>query len=185
MISSERAWVLVSLLWYFIHLQWRALFFLHLAHKRCEKFKSVLPCFYPRHWGCQVCFYMFKWKKLSLVQSKTSASLTNSKHTELFEPCFVCLWELTWFTAFFVNIILSIQGENMCAGSIGSTFCTFYFVPYRLKENVGFAYESMGLLGFKKKPRIIMYTYKYCMWSKCYGSHLWWNMYVFPRIRPS
>lgn len=59
----------------------------------------------------------------------------------------------------------------MCAGSIGSTFCAFCFVTYRLKENIGFAYESMGLLRLKKLG-IIVSEYKYCMWSKCYGSHL-------------
>lgn len=87
-----------------------------------------------------------------LKQSKASTSLTNSKYVELFEHIALCTFEksLDSLTAFFVNKISFTQGESTCAGSIGSTFCTFGFVPYRKKENVGFAYESMGLLRLKK-----------------------------------
>lgn len=166
---------------------WGPCFFPHLARKK-KVWEIQVTATLLLSEALNICKFVFvnvfKQRKLPLVQSETSASLTNSKHMEPFEYCIVCLWGITGFTAFFINIIPSIQAESICAGSIGSTFCTFCFVPYRLKENVGFAYESMGLLRLKK-PRIIMYKHKYCMWSKCYGSHLWWNMYVFPRVRPS
>lgn len=71
-----------------------------------------------------------------------------------------------------VKMMPSAQGESTRAGSTGSTVPAFYFVPYRFQENAGFAYEKVWGCCDLKKPRIIMYKYKYWMWSKCYASHL-------------
>lgn len=154
MISSGD-WVFVSLPWYCIYLQWEDPVLPSPSSKKVWEIQILATLLLPKASSVvkSVFMNMFKQKKLSLVQSETHASLPNGKHREPFAHCIVCLWEIAWFTAFFVNIILSIQGESMCSGSIGSTFCTFCFVPYRLKENVEFAYESMGLLRFKKEPQ--------------------------------
>lgn len=63
--------------------------------------------------------------------------------------------------------------------------CASCFVHHRLKEKVGFACESRVACWDSKVPWTIMYKHKHCLCSKCCGSYLWWNMYVFPRVRPS
>lgn len=76
------------------------------------------------------------------------------------------------------------SGEGRHVKSIEQMLCTFCFACYRLKENVGFPSESMCLKDYRK-PWINTYKNKFCSWSKCCGPHLWWNMHVFPRLRPS
>lgn len=168
----------------FILVRREGLSYLTQLKKDAEKPTSVALCFCPRH---EMLSSLFLWiylnrrlclwsKHLPLWPATSTWSYVNTGP--------VYFEKSIWSTVFFVNIIPSIQRESLCRVS-QEGLLYILFCALQVKGECWICLWKYRLTGIQKKPWIIMCKYKYCMWSKRYGSYLWWNIYVFPRVGPS
>lgn len=153
--------------------------------KKCsEKPTAVAVCFCPRHemlaslflWihlNRRLCFWS---KHLPLWPATSTWSYLNTGP--------VRLWEIHLIHSIlckhntFHPVRESVQGQS------GGPFVCSVLCLMGERKMLDLLMKVQAYWD-SKKPWIIMCKYKYCMWSKCYGSYLWWNMYVFPRVGPS